>query len=793
MKRTFSQLTNSEKLLHKDRPMADSAIKVVEKCRELYAPAYAKLPQPIQIAIHGIERRQDALIAELYMGKITFGAFNVGMDRLTGEFAQTVSAITFGGPNNASNSSNQSQSEKPRQSSLSPKGSAETKTANSSLQPQAPQTRLALVIGNSDYTNLSKLSNPQNDARAISEVLKQLGYQTRLAINATEQTLRSEIRKFASDSRNYNVALVFYAGHGAQLSGSNYLLPVDMEIPRTEADIQLSGFKVDDLVNLTASNTKIVFLDACRDNPALFRNIIKGRGAAPNGLAPSSTSSFGPTRPGGGIFIAYATDAGAVADNGKDKHSPFTQALLRYMQKPISIDDMFSLVTREVRLVTKNAQRPYKYASLENIICLTPACSTAPAPNETAISLDQEVRKSESEELQVALQTSSYEALDAFLLKYPETKRRDEMLSKIAELKRAEYSEWTLYEIGDQHLPQYMQISSIRHFGGRASVKLKNLVDDSKPKNFHGREFPEAASVQNVTVYDCNLPVSAFAEDDILNKSGDILFHYKWGVPEYLNLSIGMNFAPNSVVGAVTQSIVCHDDLATPLMTKKEIAEMKLELIASTPSGDGELFYRGLDGPSNDLEQKDFLFAVRFFKDHNISTILPKGTTIPDAPDYRVEVDRITIKCNENKSLTTRIENWNSENQLVRRVSLITAEGVSWGDFGPISNFGMIQEILCKKPYGGLGIRFDLENGTVKIAEVFAGSPAEKAGILVDDAITHIDDVPVANLTLQQVIEKSRGPANSKVILAVKRKGQDGPLKISVTRENIVRGREATK
>jgi Caspase domain len=542
LKPTFSQLTNSEKLLHKDRPMADSAIKVVEKCRELYAPAYAKLPQPIQIAVHGIERKQDALIAELYTGKITFGAFKVAMDRLAGEFAQTVSAITFKGVKNVADASERSQSEKLRQSSSPPKASGEAKAAVSSVQSQSPpQTRLALVIGNSAYTNLSKLSNPQNDARAISEVLKQLGYQTRLAVNASEQTLRSEIRRFASDSRNYSVALVFYAGHGAQLGGSNYLLPVDMEIPRTEADIQLSGFKVDDLVNLTASNTKIVFLDACRDNPALFRNMVKGRGAAPTGLAPSSSSSFTPTKPGGGIFIAYATDAGAVAEDGKEKHSPFTQALLRYIEKPVSIDDLFSLVTREVRLVTKNNQRPYKYGSLENIICLTPVCS-APAVTEAAISLDQEVRKSENEELQIALQTSNYEALDAFLLKYPETRRRDEVTSKIRELKRAEYTEWTLYDIGDQHLPQYMRISSIQRFGSRASVRLKNLLDDSKSKNFHGREFPEAASVESVTVCDCNLPMSAIAEDDIMNKSGDILFHYKWGLPEYLNLSIGMNF-----------------------------------------------------------------------------------------------------------------------------------------------------------------------------------------------------------------------------------------------------------
>ena len=116
--------------------------------------------------------------------------------------------------------------------------------------------------------------------------------------------------------------------------------------------------KLDDLVNSIGSGTKIVFLDACRNNPALFKNIVSGRGSSPVGLAPATASNFTPTKPGGGVFIAYATDAGSVADDGHGLHSPFTAALLRYIQKPVSIDDMFSLVTRDVRLVTKMLSGP---------------------------------------------------------------------------------------------------------------------------------------------------------------------------------------------------------------------------------------------------------------------------------------------------------------------------------------------------------------------------------------------------------------------------------------------------
>jgi hypothetical protein len=250
---------------------------------------------------------------------------------------------------------------------------------------------------------------------------------------------------------------------------------VDIDIPHTEADIQFAGLKVDDLINSIGSNTKIVFLDACRDNPALFKNIVKGRGGSPLGLAPAAASNFNPTRPGGGIFIAYATDAGAVADDGHGQHSPFTQALLSNMQKPISIDDMFSLVTKEVRLVTKNTQRPFKYASLENIICLTTSCSGAPAG--IAGDIVQQASQSEDEELQIALQTKNSDALETYLQKYPETKKRSDLLGKIAALKRSELTEWTLYEVAGQHLPQYMQLSSIQMFENRAAAKVKMLVD----------------------------------------------------------------------------------------------------------------------------------------------------------------------------------------------------------------------------------------------------------------------------------------------------------------------------
>src|SRR5690606_35106529 len=139
------------------------------------------------------------------------------------------------------------------------------------------------------------------------------GYRTRLVLDADEMTLRREVRDFAGLSASADIALVYYAGHGAQIGGQNYLLPTDMGIPERETDILLTGLKVDDLINSLMATTKIVFLDACRDNPALVRNLVSGRGGVTRGLAPANGGTLLPPAAGGGVFIAYATDSGAVA------------------------------------------------------------------------------------------------------------------------------------------------------------------------------------------------------------------------------------------------------------------------------------------------------------------------------------------------------------------------------------------------------------------------------------------------------------------------------------------------
>ena len=237
----------------------------------------------------------------------------------------------------------------------------------------AADVRLALVIGNSKYTEFGTLENPVKDAKGMSQALKEMGYTTKLILDADESTMRREVKRFAAASQGADVALVYYAGHGSQVGGENYLLPVDLELPKVDTDIQLSSIKVDDVINSLKSKVKIFLLDACRDNPVLAKNLVKGRGTYRGGLAPvNSTIDVSSNE---GVFIAYSTDSGNIASDGfGNQNSPFTAALLKNIKAPVSIDDMFSMVTREVKQQTGNKQRPYKYASLEGIFCIPMNC-----------------------------------------------------------------------------------------------------------------------------------------------------------------------------------------------------------------------------------------------------------------------------------------------------------------------------------------------------------------------------------------------------------------------------------
>jgi hypothetical protein len=768
---TIEMLTNTERVRPKDKPIADLAIKTLAKCRAAYAPAFALLPPGVVARIHATQRQQDALVAELYSGKITYGQFNVGANRILGQFSEAL----YG-------------AKPPETPAVAPAASKIAEQTATSTPPKiertptnsANQVRLALVIGNSKYANLPKLANPANDARAIADVFKKMGYKTQLLLDAPDQTIRQSVRAFANESDKADTAVVFYAGHGAQVNGNNYLLPVDIDVPRTEADIQFTGLKVDDLVNSIRSNIKIVFLDACRDNPALFKNIVKGRGASPVGLAPASGSNFD-QKPGGGVFIAYATDAGAVADDGQGKHSPFTEALLRNLQKPISIDDMFSLVTREVRLVTKNAQRPYKYASLENIICVTPACSSVSTP--ATLDVVQEAKQSEAEELRIALATKNVDALETYLEKYPDTLNKTEILGEIGNLRRAEFSEWTVFEWSTSNKPQYIKLSSIRQFGDRASAQIRYLIENNSQRKLPGgASIPDGSYQEDVNVYDCTKLWMAAADQTIYGPSGDVLYHYKYADPQYLQLGLGFALSETSI-GAQTQKLVCRAENALFLASKKQIASgAKFESLSTMVNGEGEMFYRIVQNRNVSDSIKEILVLQKLKEEREM--VLKNGT---DAGfKFAYELDDFLLSCSESKSTIIGTSYYKNSLELAH----ISVSGPAWFEFKEFSPIALLRNIVCNKQFAGIGIQFTFENRSFKIVNVQQGDPADKAGIKVGDVITQIDNQPLQGIDLEKAYGMLRGAVDTEVKLSIVRDGESKPIEFSVVRK-MVRMRSA--
>ncbi len=195
------------------------------------------------------------------------------------------------------------------------------------------EKRVALVIGNSTYQNAAKLPNPARDAVAVAELLKKANFDVvTLQQDAGSLEFKRAIRRFEDVTRGADVAVVFYAGHGIELGGVNYLVPVDAKLA-SDLDAPDEAITLERLVDAVepAKQLRLVILDACRDNP-FVANMKRQRYTASRDL---STRGLGRIEPASsGTIVAYAAKAGSTADDGNGQHSPFTTALLRHLTSP---------------------------------------------------------------------------------------------------------------------------------------------------------------------------------------------------------------------------------------------------------------------------------------------------------------------------------------------------------------------------------------------------------------------------------------------------------------------------
>jgi hypothetical protein len=297
--------------------------------------------------------------------------------------------------------------------------------------------RVAFVVGNGAYKNVAQLPNPPIDAKAMASVLRNVGFEVVEGTNLTRDAMTEKLLDFGKKAQGADVAVFFYAGHGIAISGTNYLLPIDADI-KSEMDVKLgAAINIDLTLDQTMSDAKVklVFLDACRDNP--FAAKIKSNSptrsvAVQTGLAEMKS--------GEGTLIAFATGPGQTALDGQGgANSPFTRALIDHVTKPgIEIQQAMTEVRAQVNEETNKGQLPWGHTNLIGSVYLNPAAApaasaaAAPAGTPVAVAAKSGNADVELEFWRSVKESNKPEELNAYLTNYPNGQFKSLALARIA-------------------------------------------------------------------------------------------------------------------------------------------------------------------------------------------------------------------------------------------------------------------------------------------------------------------------------------------------------------------------
>ena len=284
------------------------------------------------------------------------------------------------------------------------------------------ENRLALVIGQSAYRSVPALPNPANDARAVTQMLTDSGFEVSSASDLSQIQLREKVSEFAGKiaaKGSDTIALVFYAGHGLQIDGENFLVPVDVD-PKRESDIPMQAVRLNDILNtLTSVPSKMRFLllDSCRNNP--FPEIK----SAGRGLAIVDAKIGAPN-----TFLSFSTSPGAEAEDGAGANSPYTAALLAAARESnIPVEETFKHVRLAVNRATDGRQTPWDSSSLTEDFRFSGAAVAGPKLAAAKKTVDEWKRDLKGKPVEAAneliVADGTDEAYEAFAVLYASTPR----------------------------------------------------------------------------------------------------------------------------------------------------------------------------------------------------------------------------------------------------------------------------------------------------------------------------------------------------------------------------------
>jgi hypothetical protein len=288
------------------------------------------------------------------------------------------------------------------------------------------EKRVALVIGNSAYAHVPALPNPKNDAKGLAIALNRLGFSEVIErVDLTQAQLLAELRAFGATATGADWAVIFYAGHGMQVDGQNYLIPVDARLARA-SDIEEEAVPLERALSKVreAKKLRLVILDACRDNPFAARMAQASRKRSlGRGLAR--------IEPDSGELIAFAARDGQQADDGPEGHSPFTAGLLAHIEQPgIEVNLLFRKVRGAVMASTNNSQEPFIYGSLpEEQFFFSP-------PKEKQGAMSGAKPEDGAAQEWAAVDKNSVAMLETFLARHGASSYADYARGRIVELKQ---------------------------------------------------------------------------------------------------------------------------------------------------------------------------------------------------------------------------------------------------------------------------------------------------------------------------------------------------------------------
>ncbi|WP_409188864.1 caspase family protein [Bradyrhizobium sp. RDM4] len=299
--------------------------------------------------------------------------------------------------------------------------------------------RVAFVVGNGAYKNVAQLPNPPIDAKAMAATLRNVGFEVIEGSNLTRDQMTEKLLDFGRKAQGSDVAVFYYAGHGIAVGGSNYLLPIDADI-KSEMDVKLgAAINIDLTLDQTMGDAKVklVFLDACRDNP--FAAKIKSNSAT---RSVNVQSGLAEMKSGEGTLIAFATGPGQTALDGQEgNNSPFTRALIDNITKPgVEIQQAMTSVRAQVNEETHKGQLPWGHTNLIGAVYLNPAQQTqvanaAPTAASGSAPVAATGASSDGVELEYwrsVKETNKPEELNAYLSTYPNGQFKALALARLA-------------------------------------------------------------------------------------------------------------------------------------------------------------------------------------------------------------------------------------------------------------------------------------------------------------------------------------------------------------------------